>query len=266
MPDYITTCEQLAREAGDILRQWQGRVAVREKARADLVTEADFASQSHIQQRIADQFPSHAFLGEESTHPATQLDKSADFCWIVDPLDGTTNFVHGLPGWCVSIGLAQAGRPIAGCVYDPVSERCYTAGRGEGAFCNGQPLKTSEVQTLENALVAISLPATVDTNSPEIGFFMAMLGKAQAFRRLGSAALNLCYVAGGQLDAYWANSIHAWDVAAGVLFVEEAGGTVTSLTGSPYSLECPTLAVAGSQRLHREVTECLAGADRQNRP
>lgn len=266
--NHVSTCEELARSAGELLLQWRGRVSVREKGRADLVTEADLASQNLLQSRIAALHPDHRFIGEEGEAAVEMSNErktigqgrktagtASDFCWIVDPLDGTTNYVHGLPGWCVSIALLQDEHVIAGCVFDPVREACFTAGRGQGAFANGQPICTSDVVNLRDALVAVSFPASVKRDSPEIAYFLDLLPEIQAFRRLGSAALNLCYLACGQIDAYWANSVNAWDVAAGVLLVREAGGRVSSPLGEPFDLRRPKLAAAANASLHSVFVE-----------
>ena len=248
MPCYLTTCESVARAAGDVLRQWQGKITVREKAKADLVTEADLASQELIRGLIAAEFPDHEFLGEEGD--TDDIGESAGFLWVVDPLDGTTNYVHGLPGWCVSVGLVRDGKPIAGCVYDPERDVCYTAQAGQGAFENGNPIATSSTGRLEDSLVAISFPASIERNSPEIEVFLRLLPKIRAFRRLGSAALNLCYLACGKIDAYWTGNIKPWDVAAGVLILQESGGTSTTMYGEEHSITSSTLAAAATGKLH----------------
>ena len=254
MPDYVSTCEDYARAAGEVLRQWQGRISAREKAPADLVSEADLASQRLIQRRIACDFPEHGFLGEEEEFSQTSPN-DYEYCWIVDPLDGTTNYVHGLTGWCVSIGLSHNGKALAGCVYDPDRDLCYTAARGEGAHCNGQPLRVSDTTALHEALVAVSFPAGVERNSPNVESFLKLLPAVRAFRRLGSAALNLCYVASGQLDAYWTGSIHPWDAAAGLLMVEEAGGVASTATGETVPLELRSLIVAATPQLQRNLVK-----------
>ena len=256
MEKYVESCEKMARAAGDVLLDWEGRVSVREKARADLVTEADLASQKLIESLVAAEFPDHGFTGEEASSPISNHGE-AEFCWYVDPLDGTTNFVHRLPGWCVSIGLAHHDEMVAGCVFDPIIQNCFTAARGAGAFLNGERIEVSKTENLTDALVAISLPAGVDRRSQEFTAFVDLLERLQAFRRLGSAALNLCYVACGQLDGYWAGRVQPWDVAAGTLIVQEAGGTVTSASGEPFKPTNSSMLCAGSVQLHRAVLDCL---------
>lgn len=258
MPDYVRICEEYARAAGEVLRQWQGRFNAREKAPADMVSEADLASQRLIHSRIVGDFPEHGFLGEEEEFSQT-APEAHEFCWIVDPLDGTTNYIHGLSGWCVSIGLVHKGKPLAACVYDPDRDVCFTAARGEGAYRNGQPLRVSETTTLNEALVAVSFPAGVERNSPHVEPFLRLLPAVRAFRRLGSAALNLCYVASGQLDAYWTGSIHPWDAAAGVLMVEEAGGVASTAIGQPVPLELRDLIAAATPQLQRNLINQING-------
>ena len=147
MPCYLTTCESVARAAGEVLRQWQGKITVREKAKADLVTEADLASQELIRSLIAAEFPDHQFLGEEGE--TAVIGETAEFCWVVDPLDGTTNYVHGLPGWCVSVGLVRHGTPIAGCVYDPERNVCYTGRQDRARLRTEIRLKPVTLPSLE---------------------------------------------------------------------------------------------------------------------
>ena len=257
MPDYITTCERAARAAGTVLLEWRGRFSVREKGPADLVTEADVAAQNVIRQLLHAEFPQIELLGEESSPEEQARAQRAPLRWIVDPLDGTTNYVHGLPGWCVSIALAEGESLLAGCIFDPVSEDLYLAAAGEGAYCNGVRLKTSANTILRQSLVAISFPATVSRHSPEVECFLEMLPHIQAFRRLGSAALNLCHIAAGQIDANWAASVNSWDVAAGILLIREAGGVVTGLRGEPYRWAERHLTAAANATLHEEFTSIL---------
>ncbi len=267
MPELVTTCEEAARAGGAVLLDWRKRFTVREKGPADLVTEADLASQEAIRRLVIGRFAEHAFLGEES--PAEQpiaasggqssgRVESAQWTWVVDPLDGTMNYVHGLAQYAVSVAVLRQGRPEAGCVYDPVADECYTAQRGHGAWLNGEPIRASGQTDLGQSLVAVSFPAKVDANSRELSDFLKVLPACQAFRRMGSAALNLCFVAAGSLDAYWATSTKIWDIAAGALIVEEAGGTMTSLSGGPLSLAEAKFVAAGSVPLNRRIVELLA--------
>ncbi|MFI4876697.1 MAG: inositol monophosphatase family protein [Blastopirellula sp. JB062] len=256
MSDYITTCETAARAAGKVLLDWQGKFRIREKGPADLVTEADVDAQKTIQKIVLDAFPDHGFLGEEET-PASADWAEHEFRWIADPLDGTTNYVHGLANYSVSLALQHRDQVIAGVVYDPVHDQCFAAERGKGATLNGEKLQVSQVNDIEGALVAASFGPGVQRESPEIQQFIEVLVRCQAVRRLGSAALNLAYVAAGKLDAYWASSIKIWDVAAGVLLVEEAGGVVRSVGGDEVDWSRPTVVATSTSGLHRQIQAAI---------
>ncbi|MFV2069091.1 MAG: inositol monophosphatase family protein [Pirellulales bacterium] len=256
MADYITVCEDAARAGAAELVAWQGRWNVREKGPADLVTDADLASQEAIARVIRAVYPDHAFVGEEGPRTETTDDRP---CWIVDPLDGTTNYVHGVPQFAVSVAVAHGGDVRAGVVLNPISGECYKAVRGKGAWKNGEPIRTSQVRELEKSLLAISFPPAVTPDAPEIRNFLAMVGQCQAIRRMGSAALNLCYLACGRFDGYWATSDHAWDVAAGALLVEEAGGHLTAPDGGPFDLWDAHLLAAANPEIHGRILEKLTG-------
>lgn len=250
----LTLCEEAARIGGDVLQSWRGRAQVREKGPADLVTEADMASQEVIHNMILSAYPDHAFVGEEGV---TERPPGATYCWIVDPLDGTTNYVHNMPHYCVSVGVELHGRPLAGAIYDPLEEVCYTASEGHGAFKNGQEIHVSQVTKVEEALLAVGFPAKIELHSVETSEFLRLAVACQAFRRLGSTALNLCYLAEGRLDGYFARSIYPWDVAAGVLLVREAGGLVTAPGGKPFDLWVPQLIAATGEPLHQALRKLL---------
>ena len=253
--------QRAARAAGELLCQMQNGVNVREKAPADLVTEADLASQETIRSILLEATPQFRFLGEEDDQPQVALvSDEHQFCWVVDPLDGTTNYVHGLDNYCVSIALCRGARVVLGVVFHPAREESFWAIEGHGARLNGQVLRTSSQRRLDQALMAASFAARVPRNSPEIGRFIEVLHRCQALRRFGSSALNLCYVAAGRLDGYWATSVKAWDVAAGALCVQEAGGILTGLDGSPFCLQRPRLVSAATPQLHAELLKVLARA------
>lgn len=263
MPDFITVCQQAARAGGAVLLDWQDRFQAREKGPRDLVTEADLASQEAIREIVLGAFPDHDFLGEEDTPEQIAQSQTADrreYRWIVDPLDGTTNYVHQLQTFAVSIALERDGKIVAGTIFDPVMDECYTAEAGKGAFLNGTRLQTSDCQSLDNALVAASFSANVSPGSEEVARFIEVLQHCQALRRLGSAALNLSYVAAGRLDAYWATSVKTWDVAAGILILCEAGGTVSGVDGSPFDLERPRFVGSANLQLHQQLLCALAQA------
>ncbi len=257
MLEFLAVCEHACRQAGAVLRHWQGRFSVREKGPADLVTEADLAAQQVVREIVLGAYPDHGLLGEEGAN----LPSQGPFRWIVDPLDGTTNYVHGLGNYGVSLALERDGELLVGCVYDPVAEECFSALRGGGARLNGQTISASRVQRLSDALVAVSFPARMTRQAPQLGQFVEVLLEAQAIRRLGSSALNLCYVAAGRLDAFWATETCIWDIAAGVLLVREAGGLVTGLEGGPFDLNCPRPVAAATPELHRQLIGTLARAD-----
>lgn len=255
MHDYLTVCERAARAGGKVLLEWQGRINPREKAPKDLVTEADFASQEIIRGIIHDAFPDHDFLGEEDEGPEDAGD--AEFRWIVDPLDGTVNYVHRLPTFAVSIGLERRGELVAGVIFNPVSQECFSAAVGCGANLNGRPIQVSSCESLRRALVAASLSADVERDSDQVKRYLELLVASRSLRRLGSAALNLAFVAAGRLDGYWATTVKIWDVAAGIVIVREAGGIITNLEGGPISLSRPHLAAASTKALHSELVTAL---------
>lgn len=255
MEAYAEIAEQAARQAGAILRDWAGRVQAREKGPADLVTQADLESQQAIQQFLHRACPEIDFLGEEDPQGLERVLQRR--LWIVDPLDGTTNFVHGLPAYCVSIALCDSGQPLVGVVYDPIRDEMFRALRGGGAWLNGEKLVGSRCQQLQQALVAASFSNRVSRDSTEIDNFLNVLTHSRAVRRWGAAALNLAYVAAGRLDAYWATSTKAWDVAAGILLVTEAGGRLSNLQGQRFCLSRPDFIVAATSELSRELQGVL---------
>ena len=187
MHEYIKVCEQAARKGGQVLLDWQDRINPREKAPKDLVSEADFESQRAIQEIIQGVFPDHGFLGEEGD-PNLPGENGSEFRWIVDPLDGTVNYVHRLPAYSVSVALERCGQLQVGVVYDPVADECFSAVRGEGAFLNAARISVSDCQSLRTALVAASLSPGVSRDSEEISRFLNVLVECQALRRLGSSS------------------------------------------------------------------------------
>jgi len=258
--DLSRVCEDAARAAGSVLLDWASRFSVREKGPADLVTEADIAAQEVIQQRILKKFPNHGFLGEESTG---DINPGAPYRWIVDPLDGTTNYVHQVPYYCVSIALQHEDELILGTIFDPVANHCYTGTLGHGAFLNGtQRLKTRDTKNLGDAMISTSLSARSPMKSAEMKAFSAIVSRSQAVRRMGSAALNLCQVAAGHFDAYWAENNKIWDVAAGFVIVQEAGGYIAAVDGGKIDLKQPKFIATATAELHAEMRELL-NADNQ---
>jgi myo-inositol-1(or 4)-monophosphatase len=258
----------IAREAGTLLMQYfhQG-LKIEYKGDADLVTAADRASETLIRQRITQQFPGHDVLGEEQG----LNDQGSDYRWYVDPLDGTTNFAHGYPVFCVSLALesralehraAAAGTRVAGVVYDPTRDELFTAQRGQGAQLNGQPIHVSKASQLKECLLATGFPSHKRHKNPNIHFYHQITLRTHGVRRAGSAALDLCNVASGRFDGFWEFNLNPWDTAAGALLVEEAGGRVTRFDGSPFEIDSrETLATNGlvHDALLREFQEIFAG-------
>jgi len=252
--DYLQVGQEAARIAGGILQSWAERFTVSEKGPSDLVTEADVAAQQAIYETIHLRFPEHGFLGEENLfkHPGT-----SGFRWIIDPLDGTTNYVHSFPYYAVSIGLEQNGELLVGVIFDPTRDEMFTAIRGQGAQLNGKPLHVSKCPQLSRALVIASFPPGVKVDSQPIRRFFKVLPFAQSIHRSGSSALNLAYVAAGRLDGYWSTSLKPWDMAAGALIVVEAGGRVTRLDGQPLNIEIPDLLATNGLSMHNELCDLL---------
>lgn len=258
MNDFLKVARDAAHIAGGILRNYQTKFSAREKARRDLVTDADEAAQQAIERYIKDRYPDHAFLGEESPEPVRRAAlESGKLLWVVDPLDGTANYVHGLSMFAVSIALVQGDRVLVGAVYDPIADEMFTATADGPALSNGNPIKSSDCRQLEYAMVAASFPAGVHRTDPEVGQFLCVLENCQSIRRLGSAALNLCYVARGCLDAYWATTVQTWDVAAGVLIAQRAGAQCRDVSGSDFRLWAPKPLVTSTAELQKEMLDCI---------
>ena len=257
--------EELARGAGAVLmRHFGGALEIGYKGVQDLVTPADRESEAYLVGELRRRCPEHAVLAEEGGGSA----RPARYRWLVDPLDGTTNFAHGYPFFTVSIGLEEAlpgreaepgrrGPMVAAAVYDPTRDECFTAAAGAGARLNGRPIRVSAVATLERSLAVTGFPYDLRERPEEsLRYFAALLPLTQAVRRDGSAALNLCYLACGRFDAFWEIKLHAWDAAAGALVAAEADGTVTDFAGAPFDpfgIEC----AATNGRVHAELLAVL---------
>jgi len=233
-PLYLTTAIEAVVLAGDLQMARVGEeFAVEKKSAIDLVTEVDVAVERRFRALIAERFPDHQILAEELGGAAAVPPGP---CWVFDPIDGTTNFAHGLPIFCASLALEIDGVAEVGAVYDPNRRELFTAERGGGAFLNGRPLRVSPAARLVDAMLVTGFPYDVHTRVDEIvGLFGAFVGRARAVRRLGSAALDLCYVAAGRLDGFWETDLKPWAIAGGALIVAEAGGRVTDTDGAPFA-------------------------------
>lgn len=225
---------EAAKKAGRILKDnLEKGKAVEFKGAIDLVTEVDRLSENFIKGEIERAFPGHGILAEESPEKI----KESPYKWLVDPLDGTTNFSHGFPFFCVSIAFEERGKVTVGVVYDPMMDEIFTAEEGQGAFLNGERIRVSATDSLDRSLLATGFPYDLrSSNENNIDHFTSFSIKAQAIRRAGSAALDLCYTASGRFDGYWEMKLRPWDVAAGALIAAEAGGKLTDFRGGPFSI------------------------------
>jgi myo-inositol-1(or 4)-monophosphatase len=255
---WVPQATAIAREAGALLREFFLRgVKTEYKGDVDLVTVADRTSEKLIRERLAAVFPAHGVFGEEGTRE--RLD--AEFRWYVDPLDGTTNFAHGFPQFCVSMGLEQRpvglaasgdGTLVAAVIYDPMRDELFTAERGRGAWLDGKPMRVSTAPELAESLVATGFPSRKRHDNPNIYFYQEFTLRSHGVRRAGSAALDLAYVASGRLDAFWEFNLNPWDTAAGILLVQEAGGRVTGFSGQHFLLDSREV-LATNGLIHAEM-------------
>jgi myo-inositol-1(or 4)-monophosphatase len=247
----------VARDAGGVLVDRLGRtLQVSNKGAIDLVTEADLASEKLIIERIRSHYPRHAILAEESGASEIIGDVAGEWKWIIDPLDGTTNYAHGYPCFCVSIGLERNGKLELGVVYDPMRNEMFAAERGQGATLNDRPIRVSDVAELNRAMLCTGFPYDVRERPDFARDFSNFTMEAQAVRRDGSAALDLAYVASGRFDGFWEDGLNAWDLAAGVLLIEEAGGSVTDFRGGPLDIYSPRV-IASNGLVHQSMMRVL---------
>ena len=254
LDEYAREAAQIARDAGEILRDRFGQPHdVRFKGTIDLVTEADQAAEELIADRLRAVCPEHDLLCEEGSVGATA---GSAYRWVVDPLDGTTNFAHGLPTFAVSIALEQAGVPVAGVVYDPMRDELFVARKGAGATLNGTPIHVSAVDRLIASILTTGFSYDFARRDQQARVWRDFLTRVQAIRQTGSAALNLCYIAAGRLDGYWERGISPWDVAAGAVMVTEAGGTVTDMHGGAFRSDDRAI-LASNGRLHGELLSVI---------
>lgn len=245
---------EAAKESGNLLRRMFGRVShVEKKGRVDLVTEADLRAQETIVQRIRKTFPQDSILAEEKGAES----HSSERTWIIDPLDGTTNFVHSFPFFAVSIALDIRGEIAMGVVYNPYMEEYFEAVKGGGGSINGETIRVSETRDIGEALLATGFPYDVhESPGPVLELFGKMLAVSQGLRRPGSAAIDLCYVAAGRLDGFWEKGLKPWDTAAGMLIVEEAGGKLSTFEGGPYTPYEGSI-VAANPHIHGAMIDAM---------
>lgn len=272
-PLFLATAIEAALAAGRVQRQhFRSPIDVQKKGAIDLVTEIDIRVEREFRAMIAARFPEHAVLGEEAAATLTEHDeaakrlngKDASHRWIIDPIDGTTNYAHGLALFCVSIALEIDGRTELGVIYDPMADELFTAERGSGARLNGLPIRSTPCADLGDALLCTGFPYSVREKPGHlIASFAEFMRVSRAVRRLGSAALDLCYVASGRFDGFYEETLKAWDVAAGALIVEEAGGRVSGTGGEPFDPHAGHI-VASNGHLHAAMLSTLDTVRRQH--
>jgi myo-inositol-1(or 4)-monophosphatase len=256
-PVYLATAVEIVLRAGEI--QMAGResgFSVAKKGAIDLVTEIDLACERMCRDVLAERFPQHDILAEELSAGPGEAARER-YRWVFDPVDGTTNFAHGLPIFCASLALELDGQAIVGAIYDPSRRELFTAERGQGAFVNGTALKASSTAALGDALLVTGFPYDMHVRGPElVELFGRFLQRARAVRRLGSAALDLCYVAAGRFEGFWEQHLKPWDVAAGALVVTEAGGRITGMDGGGFDARAGHL-VASNGLVHAAMLEVI---------
>jgi myo-inositol-1(or 4)-monophosphatase len=249
---YLETAVEIAHESGALLAHYLERnIGFELKGEFDLVTEADRASERLVVERLRSHFPSHNIVAEEGGGHQS----ASDYCWFVDPLDGTTNYAHSFPMFNVTLGLACAGEVIAGVVYDPVRQETFTAERGSGAYLNNRRIRVSRVQRLADSLASTGFPSRKRHHNVNIHFYYQVALATHGVRRTGSAALDLAYVAAARLDFFWEFGLKPWDMVAGTLLVQEAGGRTSDMRGAPHSVTASDHLVADNGTLHAEILE-----------
>ncbi len=264
--EFVPAMTEIAREAGALLMTYFARrVKIEYKGEVDLVTEADRASEALITDRIHARWPRHGVMAEEGTRTVG----SGEYQWYVDPLDGTTNFAHGFPVFCVSLAVEHQGKLAAGVIYDPTRDELFSAERGSGSYLNSRRIHASKIASLAESLVATGFPSHKRHKNPNIHFYHQITLRTHGVRRAGSAALDLAGVACGRFDGFWEFNLNPWDTAAGVLLVEEAGGQVTDFSGGPFTIDSRET-VASNGLLHadllREFAAIMAGRGLEELP
>jgi myo-inositol-1(or 4)-monophosphatase len=245
---------EAALEAGKIQRERSSRIGdITFKGDIDLVTEVDLLCEKEIISRIKKQFPDHDILAEESG--ATQ--RHSEYRWIIDPLDGTVNYSHGFPSYCVSIGLEQKGEIVLGVIYSSCLDELFVAEKGKGSTLNSKPISVSAISSVKKSLLITGFAYDVgQSDNDNLDHFQNFVKESQAVRRMGSAALDLCYVAAGRADGFWELNLHAWDMAAGILIIREAGGEVTRFEGSEFQIDGREI-LATNSLVHQEMIDIL---------
>lgn len=252
---YLETSIDIAREAGALLTEYfERRVKFELKGEFDLVTEADRASERLVLERLRSHYPSHAIVAEET---GRHSGASEEYCWYVDPLDGTTNFAHGFPVFNVTLALERAGELIAGVIFDPIRNELFTAEKNAGAYLNGERIHVSKAHCVLESLVATGFPSRKRHENVNVHFYYQLAMLSHGVRRAGSAALDLAYVACGRLDAFWEFGLSPWDMAAGILLVNEAGGASSDMNGAPVNLRGPHV-LTDNARIHQEMLDLFA--------
>jgi myo-inositol-1(or 4)-monophosphatase len=253
---HLSSCVACARAGGRVLMDYWGKrgsYAIHQKGRNDYVTIVDREAEEAIVRLVRDRFPDHSILAEESPPSEGRI----GYRWYIDPLDGTTNFIHGYPLFCVSVAVADPQGMRAAAVYDPLRDEMFTAARGQGAFLNAEPIRVSTAERISQALLVTGIPfRTIDRLEPYLASFRAFILSSSGIRRDGSAALNLAYVACGRYEGFWEMGLSPWDVAAGSLIVQEAGGTVTDFEGRGGYLESGDI-IAASQNIHPSMLRTI---------
>ena len=254
MSNYLEVAVEAARLGGGVLKQSYGQVKkIEYKGETDLVTEIDKRSEKLVTDLLNARFPQHSILAEEGT----EVTRPSEFKWVIDPLDGTTNYAHDYPLFCVSIALEKKGEVIAGVVFNPIADELFVAEKGSGAYLNGKKIQVSRVDNIRQSLLSTGFPYdVVESPANALKYFGAFIEKAQAVRRDGSAALDLCYLALGRFDGFWEVRLKPWDTAAGSLVVTEAGGKITDFNNNHYSIY-QVQALASNGLIHEQMREVM---------
>ena len=264
-PQYLATAIEAVIHAGEVqMSRFGTAMRVDKKGAIDLVTEIDLQIEREFRTTIASRFPDHVVLGEEFSTSGDR-ETTPPYCWVFDPVDGTTNYAHGLPIFCSSLALEIDGEIAVGAVYDPTRRELFTAERGQGAWLNGTPLRVSSADALIDSLLVTGFHYGIHRDPEElVSLFREFIRQSRAVRRLGSAALDMCYVAAGRFDGYWESKIQPWDVAAGALIVAEAGGRVTTVTGEPFRSRAGSV-LASNGPIHDLMLEVITAFNERTR-